>query len=141
LRNLPTIEIPSDWEVHCYPGATFATLAGALDRWQSHVPTLMLSVGINDRRARPEKASDDFDLLIDKAKGKCTRLVFQPIQFSNRLNTMEQKNLNALMETVTDSVTLTPRIVGFKTKRDDHIHWDSGTCKIFVANLISFLKN
>jgi hypothetical protein len=46
------------------------------------------------------------------------------------------------MEAIIDgaSVTLTPRIQGFRTK-DNYVHWESGTCSTFVNNLISFLKN
>jgi hypothetical protein len=151
LRNVTNI--PPDWEVHGFPGAKMSHITGLLRQYEdehqaageigSCFRTLVLSIGINDRRAPNLIVEQHLDDLLRVATLVAERVIFQSLDGAKELSAWELGRVSLINDLLSKSkmaFLTAPHIDNFKTIHDN-IHWTKVTSSNFVQGIINITKN
>lgn len=142
FKNLPEEDIPQNWQVEIFPGATFATMANVIKKLPSDkIEHLITSVGINNKAGDFKKTTYREAGRISEACATLTATVHAVgVSFSPNLHQTEQENLKQINQRLRQIFTnryIQPLKPEETATSADNIHYTTETIKQIWRNITS----
>lgn len=144
LSNIPSFT-QADLQIECYPGAKFQHAAELFKKVEptTHVETVLLSFGINERSRRSSTTVlKDMERAVAAAKTAfpAAQIIVPLVTFSHRLEQREKRVMCDLNAAITAQNHLPKlREQDFKTGRDN-IHWTAETGKKMLDHWLAYVN-
>lgn len=152
LRQVDRTNLPSDWEVHAFPGATFDHITQMAQRDLSDVRLdhLVIQVGINHRDNHPQVTKQSFNQLENVICGlKLARnITFCGVTTPGSMNgelkqRIKDLNDNIISKTGCGYLAPLPDEIAVCSKPQDpfDIHYNKETVEDLLANIHNYINN
>lgn len=145
FKYLPEDDIPPNWQVDIFPGASFSTLANVITKLPPNkIEHLVTSVGINNRKADFKKTTYREAGRVSEACATLTAQVHAVgISYSSDLQQSEQDNvsqINQRLRHIFASRYIKPLKPEDTITPEDDIHYNTETTKTIWKNIIEHVS-